>query len=800
RVGRNNSAGSPNGVTPAGVTIVSAKDVDINIQTTAPNFDGFHVGTFTVQNAASLNAPDSYISTYHPSGDGGAVQITVSGHVEVGYDIFTAGGMNGTTGKNGGNVTIAAGASVQIGDAGVIAGNTSGSGADIIPKPGIIGIDTAGWFTGFAYTVTPNQTAGDGGSISIVAGTGGSGSINLPFGAFANGGSAIVNAAANATGGKAGDITLIANNGNVAVGSPTNGTVLGVEALGGSTVGNNKAGDGGTVSIFGNQISLTQVSVRGGDTTSGNIANTGAAGDIVLASGAVVGPAVILYGEADAPDQSPNTGTLVARGGRTGASVGSTPFYLTGGLTKGSAGAITIEAGHIESGNIVANDNPVLPNGAYIQLVDNTANSAYYGGKTVYISAAGGTPGAIVLNGAIEGTDNLESLRVQGGAITVGGAIGFNHPLEYVSFTGLSAMNLGGGIYTEANACGDADCPGSGNLGAVIFAAPVNLTADATIHAGGAVTFEDASSALESVDGAHALTIVAGGDVTLGDVGQGTPLTSLFVQGGDLSLQNVTTSGPQTYIDGGIGTHTIMLNGNLTDTTATDIALRGDTIEFNGDNIAIQTAGTVSSGNIVLVGTLDGVSTDSNILLNATNGLVWINQQIPGYNGFECPVGTCTQGLFQTVSGLVNVAELNQNVHILLLDDTTIYSNHVAGAGQPSLTITPSIDLAPGSAAKLTITEQGGAWGGIALNGVIGGGNAVGDLTIRTLGNSDNVALAGIGSSVLGGVLSGGSVGVEIDTHALTLQGNITTQGAPVTINASSTILATASDAVIDTG
>src|SRR6185312_14985571 len=56
-----------------------------------------------------------------PSGNGGAVTLAVTGDVEVGYDVFAAGGMKptetGGTGKNGGNVTIVAGGSVSVGDA-----------------------------------------------------------------------------------------------------------------------------------------------------------------------------------------------------------------------------------------------------------------------------------------------------------------------------------------------------------------------------------------------------------------------------------------------------------------------------------------------------------------------------------------------------------------------------------------------------------------------------------------------------------------------------------------------------------
>src|SRR6185312_10259798 len=126
RVGANNNAGGTTGITLAGITITSAENVNLNIPLNAPNFDGFHVGQFVVEGtgnancttdcvngAASINAPGSYISTFNPTGNAGAVNINITGNVEIGRDLFAGGGLNGTTGKSGGNITINAGGRVS---------------------------------------------------------------------------------------------------------------------------------------------------------------------------------------------------------------------------------------------------------------------------------------------------------------------------------------------------------------------------------------------------------------------------------------------------------------------------------------------------------------------------------------------------------------------------------------------------------------------------------------------------------------------------------------------------------------
>ncbi|HEY7992329.1 MAG TPA: filamentous hemagglutinin N-terminal domain-containing protein [Stellaceae bacterium] len=779
RVGANNSAGGTTGITPAGITITSAENVNLNIPLNAPNFDGFHVGQFVVEGtgnancttdcvngAASINAPGSYISTFNPTGNAGAVNINITGNVEIGRDLFAGGGLNGTTGKSGGNITINAGGRVSIGDqlGSVVCDASPCSTNGALPLIQYISVFAGGYSSGF--NSGPGQSAGNGGIVSITAG----GDITLPNGVVANGGAAILNSAIG-NGGKAGSVTLASTGGNVSVGAPTSngnsGNMIGVDAFGGSAA-NGNAGDGADVSISGKQLTVTHVYTEGGDTTQSTGAGKG--GNITLTATATIGPAITLLGESDARDTStPSQATLDSRGGKTLAVAGTNLIKLDSNASTvitGAAGNITLQGD--------SSGDP-LQGAAYVRLADNSLSPDFFnGGSTVFILAAGGTgnAGAINLLGPIEGDAGTEGLRVQGGAITVGGNIGDLTPLTYVSFKSTSPMLIGDSIHTHQISvlnCTSTPCNGS-----VTFSAPVQLTDDLEIHTnGGDITFNGPvnEAVANSGFGLNLFTSPdsaqlspTSGTVTFGAaVGQTNALGSVLVVANAISLQAVTTTGAQTYIDG--LTPSIALNGNLTATGAgADIVLSG-AINVAQPNLTITTNGTVSSGNIVLDGSLGGAA----ITLNAGQGLVWEN----GALACGAP-NTC--GQTQTLSGTIDTSTLDQTKHILLSDDTTFVND------SGNLRIMPSIDAAPGDSAALTVTQQANSTGGIKLFGTIGGGNAVDDVTITALAGQ-NVGLHGIGSIALGGVTSAG--GVTVSADVLKLYGFLATQSAPVTINAS---------------
>src|SRR6185437_11500441 len=137
-----------------------------------------------------------------------------------------------------------------------------------------------------------------------------------------------------------------------------------------------------------------------------------------------------------------------------GAVAESSPFVLDNNganpTLAGRGGSITIQGGLLSGGDIIPT---ALPGAAYVQLVDNSANQAYYGGSTVMLVTSGGVGkgGAILINGRVEATApetdffaalndtpaaGNESLRFEAlnGSVEVTGDIGRDTPLQNLVF------------------------------------------------------------------------------------------------------------------------------------------------------------------------------------------------------------------------------------------------------------------------------------------------------------------------------------------------------------------------------
>src|SRR6185437_9150957 len=218
-------SGSP----PAAVIITSANNVNLTMPL-GPN----GMVRLTLLALVMMTA-SSFIST-NTGGDAGAINIVTTGDVNIGQNIFAVGG-NGTgneTMGNGGAVTINAGGAINIGSA--IALTTQGSGSQTFAtSPRSIAADGA-------QIVSPEQTPGDGGAITLTGA-----SINLYQGASSTGGGADLTEA-TANGGKGGAISLTATNGNVTLGSAATGSLVGLQSSGGNAAGGN-GGAGGDIVI-----------------------------------------------------------------------------------------------------------------------------------------------------------------------------------------------------------------------------------------------------------------------------------------------------------------------------------------------------------------------------------------------------------------------------------------------------------------------------------------------------------------------------------------------------------------------
>ncbi len=382
-------------------------------------------------NAASVttntNAPGISSSGGNASGAasaaGGNVSITTtSGGVTLGGGIITSGGFNSSSvGGNSGSVTISSAGAVDIG--GGLTLITSGSGSSLTGS--VQSINTAA-----SSPSNTSQTTGNGGSIQVTGS-----SITLELGTTSNGGTDVV---ANSTsgGGNAGSQTLTATSGNVTIGGNSTGTIAGLSARGGDSMGGS-GGAGATITVSGTSISEGgKISTRGGDTFAAS--GGGSAGNITLTATGKDGNghSITLYGSSDPATDTDRTtvnSTVSARGGQ----IGITQQFTDTGTVTGAGGNITLQG---SGGGALQGD----------VLLQTSTASSLNGGSTVGISVGGGSVGsggALLINGAVNAaTANVESLRLfaGNGTAVLAGAVGTGTALNSVTF-GSGFNNLASG-------------------------------------------------------------------------------------------------------------------------------------------------------------------------------------------------------------------------------------------------------------------------------------------------------------------------------------------------------------------
>ena len=212
----------------------------------------------------------------------------------------------------------------------------------------------------------------------------------------------------------------------------------------------------------------------------------------------------------------------------------SSPLKLNGSLTH-LGGTLNLAANVTTVGGTITSNGPVT--------LSTTV--------TVDTTNGGGTPGGanMTFTNTINGAQDL-ALTAGSGAISLQGTVGGTTPLT--SFTVNSANTLSLPVTTINGPCIDhaTTTTLNGNLtetftsitGEVLLA-----TGPITVNAVG----DDMFIAGANFDGAHALTLQAGGDIhmSLSVVGGTTPLSSLTVSApsGGIDLGSVTTTGAQSY-------------------------------------------------------------------------------------------------------------------------------------------------------------------------------------------------------------------------------------------------------------
>ena len=369
-----------------------------------------------------------------------------------------------------------------------------------------------------------------------------------------------------------------------------------------------------------------------------------------------------------------NLSTLTLNGG-----TGSVQVGAIGTATSNEFTLVSLTGGNLLlTGNIVTNTlslNPGASNTIFLGANITTNNTAVSFPQPVIrnttnnVTVSTGSTGANItfsstLDGDVAGTRNL-TLSAGVGTVTFTGAVGSSTTLNVltatgatitqsatvktagaVSYTGSTAINLGGNITTAG--------------GAVSMTGATALTANTTVDttnaggtaAGANITFGN------TLNGAHTLTLTGGtsGTVLLsGAVGGTTALTSLTATGATIFQSSTAkTTGALSYT----GTILISLGGNVT-TSGGAVTMTGATTLTGSTTVdTTNTGGTAAGANITFTSILNGAQALT--LTGGTGGIVLFSGAVGGATpllSLTATSGTITQSSTVQTTGAVSYTE-----------------------------------------------------------------------------------------------------------------------------------------------
>lgn len=617
------------------------------------------------------------------TGNGGSVTMISGGpavnDLTVGSGNISISAQSGSTGGNGGTVLVSAARHLVVDPAYVIAG--------------------------------PSGTSGNGATVTLIAGNGGSGNLQVN-GSFSvngkgtgNGGSITLSSASAAA------LTTGSNTGFNYV----NGTL---SARGGGTSGNSGS------------ISLTNLSTGG--ITIGALSNislaptSGNGGNLTLSSGS---------GTLTIP-----TGTLSVNGVGTNANGGTVTLSAGTISVTGGALAITADASGIGNGGTVS----VTSSGSTSDLVIGN------GSGQINISAAGGSAGSTAGNG---GTAVLSSGR----HLTINntfdpnvgpqGANGNGGNLTLVAGTGGSGNLVVTGSLTDSQGVGTGNggtvsityrdatnsfvigssVTNSGVTGIIYAGAPLNGT-------GGSITIANSASATLSISGAVGGQLLAdsvygsAGTITLSKAGQAVNVNLLVLEGKIVSTGTSISLQSQAHTGGGLlrPQNVTATAGNVIiyselapialSSSATVSATDGDvTIQHSGTDpgtgapyIRLGQNSTISASSTdpgegriyVVIGAIPpspvAGSAPSNFSSNLSNG----GQVFFGTNGITASTPTNTANV-DGARVVFTTGSLNSTY--IVLDGGVVLNS----TGTPSVAILTSLDLTDSTVTSYIQTQQG---------------------------------------------------------------------------------------------
>ncbi|MGH8397596.1 MAG: beta strand repeat-containing protein, partial [Gammaproteobacteria bacterium] len=289
--------------------------------------------------------------------------------------------------------------------------------------------------------------------------------------------------------------------------------------------------------------------------TSGNIIFTG------VSSGATGGTTLTASG-ITLQGFTTTLGALTVRNG--GAFLVSGPVNLSGGLDQTGAGSVVLDSSiSSRSGNVQFASSVSVGSSVAASITTSGGNIIFNRDIT-----GSGSTSSLALNSSagnieLQATSNLGTLNLQtSGTLSLGGNLSANTLLT----TGVT-----------------------GNV--LIVGTNVNIST-----ANSSVDFSHTTGIDGLNVGSQSLVINAGtGNVILPAVGQTTSLKSLTVDGGTITLANVTTNGNQLY------TGSVRLGGNL-------VSLDNGGVTLNGSLALLSNAGVSAAGggNISINGDVNG--------------------------------------------------------------------------------------------------------------------------------------------------------------------------------------------------
>jgi filamentous hemagglutinin family protein len=474
------------------------------------------------------------------------------------------------------------------------------------------------------------------------------------------------------------------------------------------------------------------------------------------------------------------SGTVTFNGalavGNLSALAGGYNLAFNGGGTVTNAASL-LNTGNVQFGNITFAGGVTHAAGtSSLQGTLNTANSPIVLGSTLFTGNATVNSGA----GSIQIASLIMSDGVTGALNTTGGAI---------TVTGNINGTSGGAAENLTLAAGTGNITLGGTVGGT---APLNnLTITNANNVGISSVYLD--GALTQTAGSG--TTILGGIVNVGSLGM---TGNAFAVDGSLSCVGsaafngaIRTTGP--IVTG--GTFSLTGNavlGNSITTNNNNLSVTGNIVIAEGATIQLSSGG--GGGNITVGGTVDGTSGGSPENLNLLGGTGNVslagtvggsvapgNIAVLSASNVNLPVVTIVGALTQssgsgttTLGGAVNAGSIG------LSNDSLVLTQPVTAAG--TITLTGAVSLS----SDLTVTSTGG--GNITVNGT-GTINGASALTLNA-GSTGRIAVSGAigsaaplnsltvansGGAVFNGAVSAGSVSVSNTSGSVIIYGALET-------------------------